>query len=170
MSADGAQVTAVWLRWNGSNNILQSASSADGGVNWSAPVDVSLVGRSADNPQVVSSADGGTLTAVWDRFDGSNTIIQSATSTDAGATWSTPVDLSAAGRNASVPQLAAAADGATVTAVWSRSDSFTLRPCSRFNPAHDSTPYQEPETSLINGRPSTVFALIRSYLRPRSSP
>ena len=63
---------------------------------WITPVDLSATGQNADNPQIVA-APNNTLTAIWYRYDGSNDIIQTRSSTDGGATWSSVVDLSATG-------------------------------------------------------------------------
>ena len=76
----GGDATAVWTRFNGaetgSNSIVQAASRAPGG-SWSAPVDLSLVERNAEIPEVALDA-AGDATAVWRRFDGANYIVQSA--------------------------------------------------------------------------------------------
>jgi LPXTG-motif cell wall-anchored protein len=70
-------VSAVWFRWNGSHNIIQSSTSQNGGA-WSTPVDLSATGASAYEPQVTVSSTG-LVTAVWYRYDGSHNIIQSST-------------------------------------------------------------------------------------------
>ena len=121
-SADGSRLTSVWWRSNGVNFIIQASTSSDSGATWSTPVNVSAAGWNADEPQVTGSADGGKLTSVWRRFNGSNYIIQASTSTDSGATWSTPVDLSVAGQHADGPQVTGSADGTRLASVWSRCD------------------------------------------------
>jgi LPXTG-motif cell wall-anchored protein len=68
--------TAVWSRNNGSNDIIQSSTSQNGGA-WSTPVDLSATGRNARNPQITVSSTG-LATAVWRRSNGSNWIIQSS--------------------------------------------------------------------------------------------
>ena len=70
-------VSAVWFRWNGSHNIIQSSTSQNGGA-WSTPVDLSATDASAYEPQVTVSSTG-LVTAVWYRYDGSHNIIQSST-------------------------------------------------------------------------------------------
>ena len=119
MDSSGNAV-AVWHRWSGSNFIVQSSWSADGGASWSVPVDVSLPGRDARIPQVVSD-ESGNVVAVWRRYDGSRYIIQASRSDDAGVTWTVPVDLSASGRDAHYPQVAINRSG-NVIAVWQRSN------------------------------------------------
>ena len=100
--------------------VLASEAAA---LTWSAPVDLSAAGLPAYQLQVTSSADGSKLTCVWWREDSSiNYIIQASTSTDSGATWSTPVDLSVAGQHADGPQVTGSADGTRLASVWSRYD------------------------------------------------
>jgi hypothetical protein len=110
--------TAVWYRYDGSNDIIQSSTSQSGGT-WSTPVDLSAGGQSAYNPQV-SVDSTGLATAVWTRSDGSNNRIQSSTS-QSGGTWSTPVDLSASGQDAYVPQVSVDSTGLAI-AVWTLYD------------------------------------------------
>jgi len=120
VNAAGTAV-AVWRRSNGTNFIVQSASSTDGGVNWSPTVNnLSAAGADAYSPQISVDA-AGTAVAVWNRNDGSNFIVQSVSSTDGGVSWSTPEDLSAAGGSAGEPQLSVNEEGIAV-AVWNRYD------------------------------------------------
>ncbi len=110
--------TAVWLRSNGSNFIIQAATRPPGG-SFGTPVDLSEVGQNAFDPQITTAPDG-TATAVWLRSNGSNSITQAATRPPGGS-FGTPVDLSEVGQNASYPQITTAPDG-TATAVWLRSN------------------------------------------------
>jgi LPXTG-motif cell wall-anchored protein len=110
--------TAVWYRWNGSNNIIQSSTSQSGDA-WSAPVDLSATGGDAGDPQVTVSSTG-LVTAVWYRWNGSHNIIQSSTP-ESGDAWSTPEDLSATGGSAYSPQVTVSSTG-LATAVWYRYD------------------------------------------------
>ncbi len=87
---------------------------------WSTPVNLSVSGRDADLQQV--SMDGsGNAVAVWQRFDGSNTIIQSSRLAAGGVSWSTPENLSLPGQYAYNPQVAVYGSGNFV-AVWQRFD------------------------------------------------
>ena len=110
-------VTAIWYRFDGSRNIIQSRTSQSGGA-WSTPtVDLSATGQNALNPQLTVDSTG-LVTAVWDRSNGSHTIIQSSTSQSGGA-WSTTADLSATLASAIDPQLTVDSNG-LVTAIWTR--------------------------------------------------
>lgn len=120
---DGTRITAIWSWFDGSPEVIQSASSTDGGATWSTPVTLSDGGETAGNPQVTT--DGTTITGLWNRFDGSNDRVQAATSTDGGATWSTPVTLSDAGESAFGAR--AVISGATILATWTRGDGSNFR-------------------------------------------
>ena len=103
--------------------IATAAMSAPQGP-WLAPAsELSVPGQNADYPQIAIAPDG-TAAAVWSRSDGVNTIIQAAIR-PLGGSFGPPVDLSAAGRNSSEPQIAMAPDG-TATAVWVRFDGSNI--------------------------------------------
>jgi len=118
---DSGRAIVVWSRDNGVNTIIQSSSSTDGGVTWSLPVTMSVTGGNGINPQL-SFGPSGRAIAVWSRDNGVNDIVQSSSSTDGGVTWSTPVNLSATGGDASDPQLSSDASGREI-ALWSRTES-----------------------------------------------
>ena len=67
---------AVWEHSNGTNTIIQSASRPVGGA-FSAPIDLSVAGQNALEPQIAIDAAGNAV-AVWQRSDGTNGIIQTA--------------------------------------------------------------------------------------------
>ncbi|HET6998197.1 MAG TPA: substrate-binding domain-containing protein [Solirubrobacterales bacterium] len=107
---------AVWARFDGANDIVQSASRPAGG-SWSAPVDLSAPGGAAGRPQIALQGNGYAL-SIWSRFNGTHNIVQAA-SRPSGGSWSAPVDLSAAGGTAGEAALAVNAAG-DATAVWQR--------------------------------------------------
>ena len=77
MAIDPAgDAVAVWDRPNGSNFIVQAAARPAGG-SFGAPVDLSLAGQNAFDPQVAIDPAGDAV-AVWDRSNGANTIVQAA--------------------------------------------------------------------------------------------
>jgi len=84
---------------------------------WDAPpINIAESPAELRNAQVVT--DGDTITAIWYGFDGTDYRVQTSFSTDAGANWSFPLTISAAGQSATDPQLVT--NGTTITAVWSR--------------------------------------------------
>ena len=111
---------AIWSLYDGSNVIAQTSSSRDGGVTWDSATDLS-VGQNAQNPQVSFDAAGNAI-AVWSLYDGSDSFIQSRSSSDGGATWGSVVTLSAAGQGASNPQVSFDAAGHAI-AIWAFYDS-----------------------------------------------
>ena len=118
MSSDGTRLTAVWQRFNGTEEIVQTASSTNGGSSWGPTTNLSAAGGSASEVQITGSTDGTKLTAIWRRYIYPNRVIQTASSTDGGITWSDPVDLSAPDPNIARPQITSSADGTKLTAIW----------------------------------------------------
>ncbi len=119
VAVSGSSAVITWVRNDGANTIVQSAQSTDGGVVWGAFHDLSAPGRNAEDPQVALLGSSALIT--WDRSNGSSTIVQVVSSTDAGATWGSTTDLSATGRSALAPQVAQSAGVAV--AVWVRTNS-----------------------------------------------
>jgi hypothetical protein len=70
--------TAVWMRSNGFNSIIQASIKPFGGIWQDTPDDLSETGQTATNPQIAVDANGN-ATAVWMRSNGTNVIIQSST-------------------------------------------------------------------------------------------
>ena len=115
IAADGT-ATAVWKRYTGAGDAVQSATRPAGG-SFGTPVNLSASGQSADHPQIAVSPDG-TATAVWYAYNGVDTIIQAATRSPGGS-FGEPVNLSASGQSAYFPQIATGSGG-RATAVWYR--------------------------------------------------
>ena len=72
------------------------------------------VNETRTNPQ-------GDASAVWDRSNGTNSIVQAAQLPVGASAWQAAQNLSAAGENATAAQVAADSQG-DVTAVWQRSN------------------------------------------------
>jgi hypothetical protein len=102
---------------------LLGAAPAVAAPAWLSPTDLSAPGQEANDPQI--AVDGaGNAVAIWERSNGTNLIIQSATR-PAGGSFSAPVDLSAPQQDASDPQIAV--DGAgNAVAIWERSNGTNL--------------------------------------------
>jgi hypothetical protein len=113
--------TAVWERYNPKGTLIQSASRPVGG-SWSAPVSLFKPRRYAQQPQVAVGPQGD-VTAIWERSNGSDLIVQSATRS-AGGNWSAPVDISGGESSAGGDNLRLVVDSkGNVTAVWRAYDS-----------------------------------------------
>jgi len=111
---------AVWVRFDGSNEIVQAADRPAGG-SWAAAVNLSAAGEDAEDPRLAVDPAGDAV-AVWRRYDGSNVVIEAAVRT-AGGSWGAPVRLSAGGENADEPSVGLDRAGNAV-AVWRRYDGF----------------------------------------------
>jgi hypothetical protein len=117
VDADG-NATAVWKRFNGTNDIIQSSTKPFGGIWQTTPDDLSVLGQNALSPQIAVDANGN-ATVVWQEFNGTNWVIQSSTKPFGGIWQATPDDLSAPGQDALLPQIAVDVNG-NATAVWKR--------------------------------------------------
>ena len=120
VTADGS-TTVTWNRYDGSGNIIQTATRPAGSNTFAAPQDLSSTGGNAVEPQLAVAPDGAT-TVTWSRFNGTNTIIQAATRPAGSNTFAAPQDLSSTGQDAADTQVAVAPDGA-ITIVWDSFDS-----------------------------------------------
>jgi len=119
IGVDGAgNAIAIWSRSDGSDNVIQSRSSNDGGATWNPVVNLSTAGQNAWDPQIDFDAAGNAI-AVWQRWNGSHAIVQTSTSTNAGATWGAVTDLSAAGADSTGQKVRFDASGDAI-AVWQR--------------------------------------------------
>lgn len=125
LSSDGTKATAVWFGSDG-NSVVESASAMINGsvATWSAPAVLSNTAQDALIAQVATSDDGGRALAIWQWFDGADSVIQVAWASvsDGIGTWGTPATLSTPGESASAPDVELSSQGALATALWWRSD------------------------------------------------
>jgi hypothetical protein len=134
-NADSAQVAVdsqgdavfTWRRSDGTNQRVQARARSAAGV--LSPIqNLSAAGQNALEAQVAVDSDGDAV-FTWRRFDGAHWRIQARARSAAGALG--PVQtLSAAGRNATLPQLGVDSAGNAVF-VWQRSDGTDWRVQSR---------------------------------------
>ena len=111
---------AVWERFNGTNFIVQGAVRPAASGVWQTPLDLSVAGQSAELPKVALDPQGNAV-AVWQRFNGTDEIIQGAVRPAGSGVWQAPIDLSVAGQDAFEPQVTVDPQGNAV-AVWERSN------------------------------------------------
>lgn len=114
-NANGDTV-AIWIRPTAGDFYVQSTTRAAGSNTWTPPVNVSTSGGNADYPEIISAPNGDFI-AAWTYSDGTNNLIQLSTSSDAGATWSTPTVISSLNQNSDKVQLTSSPNG-TLTAVY----------------------------------------------------
>jgi hypothetical protein len=114
--------TVVWESTVNGQGVVRAAVRPAGGV-WQPPVDVSAVDASIFGPgatgQQVAVGPQGSAVAVWQRWDGSNYIVQAAVRS--AGSWQPPVDLSAPGQDATAPRVAVDPQGNAI-AIWQRSN------------------------------------------------
>jgi hypothetical protein len=127
---EGGDALAVWERFDGSNQRVQAANRPAGG-GFSTDVDLSAMGEDAARPQPAINQEGDSV-AVWERFDGTNQRVQTA-DRPAGGSFSTPLNLSAAGQDADFPELAVDEAG-DVVAVFRRFNGANFRVQARVRP------------------------------------
>ena len=127
-SSDGTHLTAIWQESDGADRRVKTAASSDGGATWTTPVTQSLLGTTADNPQVAVSADGSTTTAAWYlQRPGDTNIVESVSSADGGITWTSAAPLSDSANNADDPDVATTTDGRGILTAWAGSDGTNDR-------------------------------------------
>ena len=139
---------AVWASMEGGHWIAEAASRTPGGI-WQAPVDISPSGQSASEIQVALNARGDTV-VVWDCYFCGPDFMVEAASRPAGGTWQTPVKLSAAGGDASRPQVALDSQGNAV-AVWKRENAANNEIIEA-----SSLQREAPDRGRWNSRPRTM--------------
>ncbi|NGX63459.1 MAG: hypothetical protein KR126chlam6_00871 [Candidatus Anoxychlamydiales bacterium] len=113
----------LWTKNDGTNDIIQVASSSDYGANWNTPIDLSAAGQNAKTPYFTNDSTEVNVFAIWVRSNGANDIIQFSSSLNYAQTWTSPQDLSATGQNASNPHMITNLIGNHVYAIWARSNS-----------------------------------------------
>jgi hypothetical protein len=131
--------TVVWQRSDGDNSIIQASTKSSEG--WqTTPDNLSLPGLDADYPQIGIDSSGN-ATAVWQTWNGSNSIIQASTKLFEGAWQETPDNLSLAGQNAYSPQIGIDSSG-NATVVWFRNDgmNYIIQASTKSSEGWQTTP------------------------------
>lgn len=114
----------VWLRSDGTNIILQHRMIADDGTVSATTDDLTATGQDAAAPFV--SVDAMSVAhVVWARSNGTNSFVQHRVIGSDGTVATDTDDLSAAGQDASTPQVVGDLDGVT-RATWIRNDGVNL--------------------------------------------
>jgi uncharacterized repeat protein (TIGR01451 family) len=103
ITADGTNLYVTWYDDSSGNSEILFSKSTDGGTTWSSPVNISNNARFSERPSI--TADGTNLYVTW--HDGSFGFpeILFSKSTDGGATWSSPVNISNNGGFSEFPSI-----------------------------------------------------------------
>src|SRR5579863_3167671 len=116
----------IYLAWEDdtatNSNILFSRST-DGGATFSAPINLSNASGYSFNPRIAMGS-AGNVNVVWEDQTQSSTNIMFSHSTNAGVTFSTPINLSNDSADSGSPQIAVDTAG-DIYAVWEH-DSLNL--------------------------------------------
>ena len=110
--------TAAWEFTVEKKNVIQAATRPSGAA-WGAAATLSELGQDARYPHVALGPNG-EATAVWERYNGTNNIIQTAVS-PGGATWAPAINLSTLGESSLGTQVSMDAQGNAVAA-WESHD------------------------------------------------
>jgi hypothetical protein len=121
--APSGTVIAVWTRSDGTNFRIQSSSRTPNG-DWAVPQTVTDPGVSASGPAIAVDPSGNAVTA-WTQSDGTNLRINAAYR-PAGGSFGASTTVSAAGADASAPDVSMDSSGNALVA-WQRSDGTKLR-------------------------------------------
>jgi len=116
--------TVAWVWYDGTNNIVQASTKPFGGSWQVAPDNLSQPGRDAEGSRIAVDSSGN-ATVVWDRYDGTNNIVQASTKLYGGSWQATPDNLSQPGQDADGSSVAVDSSG-NATAVWVRYDGTNL--------------------------------------------
>jgi|HubBroStandDraft_6_1064221.scaffolds.fasta_scaffold29504_2 hypothetical protein len=140
---------AVWTQSNGENTIVEAALRPAGG-SFAAPTALSAPGADASCPVLAADA-AGDVTVAWQRSSGSEKLVEAATR-PAGGAFSTPVQLSVSGQEASCPQVTTGEHGeATIAWIEGAEASAVVQAVGRIGTGTFSAP--------ITVSPSAVTAL-----------
>ncbi|NGX28918.1 MAG: hypothetical protein K940chlam1_01106 [Candidatus Anoxychlamydiales bacterium] len=115
-------IQTVWVRSNGTNDIIQTRCSKDNAQTWENVIDLSDTGQNAKDPQIAADFSGRYSYCTWVRSNGTNDIIQVSSTGNYGTTWSSSIDLSTSGQNAKNPQIATDNVGQNIYVIWTRSN------------------------------------------------
>jgi Ca2+-binding RTX toxin-like protein len=113
----------VWKRSDGTNTRIEARTRSSTGTLGTVQV-LSAAGQNADVPQVAVDPNGNAV-FTWTRSDGTNTRVE-AVARSSGGTLSPVQVLSAAGQNATQPQVGIDSTGNAVF-TWTRSDGTNTR-------------------------------------------
>ena len=117
VSADGSVVHSVWRAYVGGDFQIQSAQYRSG--TWSNVTTHTSGSVNAYDARVFSSDDGSIVTLAWIMFGpSSNRDIYVANSSDSGATWSSPIQLSNSFYNSLALVIGGSSDGSLQYVSW----------------------------------------------------
>ena len=125
-------VNVVWVDPTPGNQDIFFTRSADGGLTFTTPQNLSNDPADSGNPQMAADSSGN-ISVVWENDDVTNGVLFTH-STDWGATFSTPVNLATNPSGSFGPQIAVGADG-SINVAWE--DDFNFQSDISFSRSTD---------------------------------
>lgn len=137
--------------------VAMLAPAAQAAPGWSAPAELSAPGHTGFEQHVAIDPRGNAV-AVWQRSNGTVSVIQAATRRAGGATWSAPVDLSGDEASGELPRVAIDAAGEAV-ATWEESYSVNTVQVATLSPTGAwSAPLTLSETGRNSSDPKVAMS------------
>ncbi len=133
ISADGQYVAAVWIRTSAEQTELRVVSSSDGGATLSPPMTLGI-GSGAVFPSQIKVVDASVI-VLWlaEKPSGGSDLFL-ARSSDGGATYSSPVNVSGSPDTVSNLFGSMLVNGSNVTVFWGEDDGYDeIYAASSFN-------------------------------------
>jgi hypothetical protein len=138
ISSDGSEAVAIWLTNDPSLKVSvvesSSASVAGNAASWGAVTRLSSPSGPVGQPRIALSADGTRAFAVWERYPPSATrsvcrsvVGSSAAISGSTASWGSVQQVSDQGSCVEDPELGMSASGGSVTVVWGKEFSGSVR-------------------------------------------
>lgn len=131
---DANVATVIWTDLT----TIQASQLVPGG-DWTSPVAVSALGRSASEPKIVVDQSGN-LTAMWVRFDSNNMPVLETADKPSGGNWSAPVVLATGPFSGFSLAMNAAGDAAVIWNAGSFTGNTTIYASDRVFGGAWSTP------------------------------
>jgi hypothetical protein len=118
-STDGNTAVVIWTEQGVAEAPVYSSRWISQTNTWSTPTLVTPASEYAGQPAISASGDGQVMTALW---RDENNLLRAATSTDAGASWASPRDLSTTGLTAFGSRVRTSTTGSRIVATWVEGD------------------------------------------------
>lgn len=126
IAVDAPNAVCTWLLNQNSNYFLQASRSVDSGITWQTVNTLSSSNQNANNP-VFSFDSSGNGICVWQKFNGTNTLVQAARTTNKGVSWSTPVFVSLPGEDVSKITVKCGTNGNAICAWQVGSSIYSIK-------------------------------------------